>query len=100
MEGFAPFCLVYCFVVIQLYHKIERISSFFALFFVVWLVLDLWITLEVQYTETQESTRALHFSPEDSIIALYVFLFSVSRAAQLLQASGCRLYAALLFFRE
>ncbi|MDD6967456.1 MAG: hypothetical protein PUK18_08170, partial [Firmicutes bacterium] len=46
-------CLVYCFVVIQLYHKMERISSFFALFFVVWLVLDLWITLEVQYTETQ-----------------------------------------------
>ena len=34
----------------------ERISSFFALFFVVWLVLDLWITLEVQYTETQEYT--------------------------------------------
>ena len=33
----------------------ERISSFFALFFVVWLVLDLWITLEVQYTETQEN---------------------------------------------
>ena len=55
MEGFAPFCLVYCFVVIQLYHKMERISSFFALFFVVWLVLDLWITLEVQYTETQEN---------------------------------------------
>ena len=33
MEGFAPFCLVCCFVVIQLYHKIERISSIFYLIF-------------------------------------------------------------------
>lgn len=29
MEGFAPFCLVCCFVVTQLYHKIERISFLF-----------------------------------------------------------------------
>ena len=29
MEGFAPFCLVCCFVAIQLYHKFERTSSVF-----------------------------------------------------------------------
>ena len=54
MEGFAPFCLVCCFVVIQLYHKFERISSFFYLIFSFWRVFDLWITLKVRYTETQE----------------------------------------------
>jgi len=54
MEGFAPFCLVCCFVVIQLYHNLERISSpFFLKFFCLRLFFPLFACGEFS-AETQE----------------------------------------------